>query len=95
MKKTYISGKITGMEAEAKVLFSAAADELAAMGHRTVNPLELPHEHDGNWPSYMKEDVAALLKCNTIYMLKNWRHSRGATLEHYLATQLNINIIYQ
>lgn len=43
----------------------------------------------------MKTDIQALVECHQIYMLHDWRSSKGATLEHLIATQLKLKIIYQ
>ena len=43
----------------------------------------------------MREDIKALLSCCTIFMLDNWRDSRGAKIEHQLAKDLEMKIIYQ
>lgn len=88
--KIYICGKITGMEEEAKVLFNAAHQELEQMGFEVVNPFMLDHNHDKQWESYMKACIKALMDCNYIYLLPNWRESRGAVLEQQIAQRLNI-----
>ena len=79
--KIYISGKITGMEVEAKVLFQQAEDKLTSLGYEVVNPMKLPHEHDKEWISYMIECLIALKPCEGIYLIDNWIHSKGAQLE--------------
>lgn len=91
----YISGKITGLpEEEARGLFKEAFNKLMDSGFRPVNPMDLVHEHDLSWQSYMREDLIALLKCDAIYMLKNWAGSRGAKIEHQLAVDLGLKIFY-
>ena len=70
----------------------------------------LPHAHDGECPPgyspgegesehtssacYMRADLAALLTCDAIYMLHGWQESRGATVEHTIATALGLPITY-
>lgn len=95
-KRIYISGKITGLDIEvAKQLFDNATEKLALEGYRVVNPMALNHDHDLTWESYMRVDLMALLQCNHIYMLKNWRSSKGAIIEHQLAWDLNLTIIFE
>lgn len=94
MKRIYISGKISGIEELAPILFERAEYLIKAMGSIPVNPMTLNHEHDKSWTSYMKEDVKALCDCDAIYMLDNWKESRGAVIEHYIAEQLDLEIIY-
>lgn len=94
MKKVYISGKITGIENEAPLIFSNAESMLQSHGFFTINPLSLKHDHDKSWCAYMKEDIKALCDCNCIYMLSNWQASKGAKIEHQIALYLNLEIIY-
>lgn len=93
--KMYISGKITGIEAEAETLFAEAEKFLLKKNFEPLNPMKLPHNHDKSWKSYMKECIIALCKCDGIYMLKNWQDSHGAILEHTIAKGLNMPIMYQ
>lgn len=95
MDKAYISGKISGMEPEDYTAKFAKASRLAeTMGYEPVNPVELQHEHDNSWQSFMRVDLKALLDCNHILMLPNWKDSKGATIEHDLAKSIGLNIIY-
>lgn len=95
MNKVYIAGKITGMEEEAKTLFEEAEIVLKGHGLEVVNPMKLPHNHDKSWESYMKETLTAMLSCDTVFMLSNYYKSKGALLEHSLAKDLKMQIIYQ
>ena len=94
--KIYISGKITGLPIEqAQRQFAAVAKQLYDAGHAPVNPMKLKHDHDHTWESYMKVDIAELLTCDAIYMLKGWHESKGACIEHTLATHLGIDIFFE
>ena len=95
MTKIYISGKISGIESEAAKLFEQAEKELKESGLNPVNPMTLNHDHDKSWHSYMKEDVKALCDCDQIYMLSNWKDSKGAIIEHTIAMYLGIDVVYQ
>ena len=93
--KIYISGKITGMEEQARELFAKTEQELIDKGYYyVINPMELKHEHDKSWESYMKECVKALCNCDVIYLLPNWSDSKGATIEKTIAEFLGIKIHY-
>jgi hypothetical protein len=74
-KKIYISGKITGIESEARDLFESAEQFLEALGYDPINPFKLNHNHDKSWHAYMKEDVKALCECDEIYMLRSEEHT--------------------
>ncbi len=93
--KIYISGKISGIELKAQELFVLAEYEILALGYIPLNPMNLIHNHNLSWEEYMKIDIRALMECDGIYMLKNWRESIGASVEHDLAEKLNYKIIYQ
>lgn len=95
MKKIYISGKITGMpEEEAFALFEKAENKLKN-GWIPVNPMKLAHNHDRTWENFMKIDLIHMLQCDAVYMLPNWKESRGANIEHDLALQLRMPVIYE
>lgn len=92
--KYYISGKITGVESEAPVLFEQAENYLRLQGHEVINPMKLNHQHDKSWHSYMKEDIKALCDCDAIFMLTNWTDSKGAIIEHTIAMYLGFKVEY-
>jgi hypothetical protein len=91
----YISGQITGNEKNAFKEFERAEKRLQKLGYLVVNPMKLSHDHDRTWQSYMKDDIRALLQCDGIYMLPNWKESKGAIIEHDLATNLGIGVFYE
>lgn len=94
--KVYISGQISDLtEHEYTENFAQGMREVEAMGHTPCSPVSLPHNHDKRWASYMRESLAQLLRCEGIYMLKNYPKSRGANIEHNLARLLDFEIIYQ
>jgi hypothetical protein len=94
--KIYISGKITGLDYnEAFAMFEAAEDVLKRLGHVPVNPMKKVSEQEGkSWAEYMKEDIPILLECDGIYLLPNWRESRGARLERNIARELDMTAMY-
>jgi hypothetical protein len=95
MKLAYISGPITGRPEKIYVpAFAKAKEKLKQAGYEPVNPLELPHLHDKTWSSYIGEDIKELLECNAIYMLPDWKESKGARIEHAIACELGLEIIY-
>ena len=98
MQKIYIAGKIGGLtEEEYTKNFEEAEKYIDSklFQYISVSPLRLPHNHDRSWQSYMKEDIAALVKCDTVFALRNWRESPGATIEINLAISLGIDVIFQ
>jgi len=93
--RIYISGKISGIEEDAPALFRKGTEEIDAIGHIGINPMEFPHDHDKTWESYMKEDIMSMCQCDGLYMLRNWTESKGAIFEHYIAKQLGMKILYE
>ena len=94
MKKIYISGKITD-NSNYKADFEAAGLALKIAGFQPVNPAE-EHLPDGaTWADYMRHGIKLLCDCDAIYMLRGWRESAGAKIEHKLARYLGIEIIYE
>lgn len=63
----------------------------------------LPGENNGRmgqqlnwtWRDFLKSDIPFLLKCDVIYMLLDWKTSRGARLEHWLAKRYHKQVIYE
>lgn len=88
----YISGKITD-NPNAESQFKAAEFKLKADGHKVVNPMRLKHNHDQKWVSYMRVDIAAMMKCDALYQLPSWRNSCGAKLEYRIAKELKMTIM--
>ena len=89
----YIAGKVTGEDIKAcKEKFSKAEFILRRKGYHTINPLRLCPP-DSNWESAMKMCIRNLIECDAIYMLNDWEESRGAKVEHYIATQLGLQEI--
>ena len=95
MKKAYISGQITGLEPdEVEFWFTFGETEAKLRNLHPVNPTKLNHDHDKTWASYMIEDLKALADCQYILMLPNWTRSNGAKIEHQMAIEAGIEIIY-
>ena len=96
--KVYISGQITGLELdEARELFEEAEKTLYSMGHTPINPMKrVPYNQIFTWEDYMIKDIEILLKeSDAIFMLSNYRKSKGARIEKFIAIQTNKIVIYQ
>jgi len=95
--KFYISGKITGLDIkEAERLFEDGEKAILYTGGIPVNPMkEVPYVTGKTWQQYMLEDIALIFDCYGMYMLSNWEESKGARIEHAIAKELGMHIIYQ
>lgn len=89
--KIYVSGKMRGLPDHGFALFNDASARLRAEGFEVFNPAENPEQP--SWEEYMKYDLANLVKCDFVYVLDNWRDSRGARIEVRLARELKIPVI--
>lgn len=91
--KTYLAGPMTGHPDLNFPLFHAEAKRLRATGHDVVNPAEINVDPAKGWEDCMRADISALVTCEAIAMLPGWQLSRGATLEHHIATALGLRVI--
>ena len=93
--RIYVAGKITGVPLNNAPAFAAETARLRQYGHEVVNPIEVNagFEHQG-WLACMKRDLAELVTCDSVVMLEGWERSRGATIEHDLATKLGMLVFY-
>ena len=94
MEKIYISGKITD-NANYKAQFSSVEKHLQDLGYSVINPARLELPDGATWADYMRHDIKLLCDCDAIYMLHGWRESAGAKIEHKLARDLGMKIIYE
>ena len=74
--------------------FSNAEEYLEKLGFDVVNPLTvdsgiIPY-NDLLWA-----DLRILMGCNAIYMLDNWKFSKGATAEYYFANAIGLDILFE
>ena len=94
--KIYISGKISGTDlTETRKRFAAVAKVTKRLGYEPVNPLENGLSEHDSWKAHMLKDIADLLQCKAIYMLQGWQESKGARIEHYIATKIGMPIMYE
>lgn len=95
--RVYIAGRIAGEDGY-REKFQRAALEVTAMGHEPINPCELHVTCEKlhlAWEDWMVCDIHAMLDCGGVYALRDWRWSKGATVEVQLAMRLNKTILYQ
>lgn len=91
--KVYISGKISGLHPnDVRSAFYTAAYQISLRDNTPVNPLEngLTPEHP--WILHIIVDIWMLKQCDAIYMLPNWKRSRGAIIEFAVAKLLRKKI---
>lgn len=94
-KRIYISGKMSGMAKEDyQKKFSNAEEYLEKLGFDVVNPSTVNSDiipyNDLLWA-----DLRILMSCDAIYMLDNWKFSKGATAEYYFANAIGLDILFE
>lgn len=103
-KHIYVAGPMSGHPNLNWDRFDRIADQLETEGWYVVNPAALDREAgvDPNREMGMYDytacalrDVEALLKCDAIYLMDGWQHSRGASWERALAMHHNIRRFYE
>lgn len=69
--------------------FNAAEEMLKRLGYEVSNPAS-HGTGEGSWADYMRRDITDMLVCDGIALLPNWGDSKGARLEIFIATELEI-----
>jgi len=92
MSKIYIAGKITGLPNYKKV-FKKAETSLEGIGFVTMNPARL--NIGFTQEEYLEICYKMIDACDMVYMLNNWKDSKGATIELDYALKNNKKIIYE
>ena len=97
MKKCYISGKITGIPLnDARELFKKASYFVSEFGFIPVNPMvDSVFCESKTWGDYMLEDIKILIYCDAVFMLKNWKESRGARIEYFIAKKIGLDVFFE
>jgi len=92
VSKVYIAGKINGLN-NYREIFKEVEDRLITEGNVVMNPAVLGEGF--NYEAYMPICLAMLEACDTVFMLNNWKDSKGAKVEHEYAKLQGKKIIYQ
>lgn len=74
--------------------FNHVAEIYRQAGHTVVNPADNGADASRPNEDYYRLAIKQLADCDHIVMLPGWIHSKGATLEHYIAETLGMEITY-
>lgn len=93
--RIYIAGPMTGLPDQNYPAFHAEAQRLRSAGWHVESPAESPVPPcGGTWEGYMRLSLAKLVTCDSVVFLPGWTASRGAKLEHQVALQLGLAVVY-
>lgn len=93
MKRIYISGPMSGLPDHNFPAFNAEAARLRALGYDVVNPVDINPDPGTSWHECLRNDLAALLTCDTLALLPGWQGSTGAHLEMHVAHRIAMPIV--
>ncbi len=92
----YLSGKITGLEPEVyRKNFDECREWLKSMipdEYQIITPTDLCKD-DWDWYTCMDICVDVMKQCIAVYFMPDWRDSKGATCERYIAEANGLRII--
>lgn len=101
--KIFISGKVSGCDfEETKMKFRLSSVDVIIYGihnhleiEKMINPVELGLTFSNSWLKCMAVTIWHLLPCSHIYMLKDWKESKGANVERWISKRTFKTIIYE
>lgn len=94
--KIYLSGPISGLPpTEVHEKFAAAEQYFKDQGIETVNPLKNGLPASAPWREHMLRDLELLSECDTVYMMKGWKRSKGARVEFATAVESCKTIMFE
>ena len=88
--KIYISGKITG-DNDYRAKFLRAGNKLFDAGYYPVNPALLALKGTP-WEKAMRDVLKAMLDCDGVALIPDWKRSKGAKIEERLAREVGIPV---
>lgn len=100
----YVSGKMRGVADYNRWKFRNWAKKLAEVGFHSVNPTDIgdsiatPEKIDASpelVEKVLEADIAALRKCDAIFMLRGWETSEGARRELRVALELGMPVVQE
>ena len=103
-RRIYIAGPMTGVPRFNRPRFEEAARILRVQGWTVENPAEIGAAFGsdntivttpGMLDAVIEAELAALAKCDAIYLLAGWEESRGAKRELWLALEKGLEVIVE
>ena len=101
----YIAGPMRGYPKSNFPAFYIAAKKLRKDGWTVLSPAEADKKEDGfdentgenskSMQHYLRRDTQMICEATTIYLLRGWEKSEGATLEYMMAHYIGLEILYE
>jgi hypothetical protein len=93
-KTIYISGKIKDLDIEvARDNFLRIENIIEESGNLAMNPMRNNVPVTATYEDHMRADLKILLDCDAIFLMKNWKESKGSILEYEVARKCGLQII--
>lgn len=95
-RKIYVGGKVSGL---APSEFHAKFDKAKALVQKLnpdaeiIIPTDLCND-DWNWEKCMDVCLDALWNCDTLYLMSDWKDSKGSFIEKKIAEKRCMKIFY-
>lgn len=91
MRTLYVAGPMTGLPGLNFDSFFEADKRLRDAGYEVLNPADRAGRTVGMpWEWYLRECLKDVLLSDGLALLDGWQASRGARLEHHVATELHL-----
>jgi hypothetical protein len=87
----YLAGPMTGYPDWNFPLFNRTAADLRRLGYRVLNPADNGLD-ETDWTVCMRRAIAMLIQADALALLPGWQESKGARLEHIIASALGMDV---
>jgi len=95
MKTIYLSGKITGDKFYAEKFLKMEQQLRHDTGHSVINPIHVrPWLGVKRWFFYMVPAMKNVYRADVVYLLPDWKQSKGAIIEFVAAWLMRKDIYY-
>jgi len=90
MKRIYICGKVSG-DPDYDKKFLKEENRLFSLGYEPVNPAAFISRKE-EWSKAMRTAIRAMLLCDGVTLLPDWKKSKGSKIEVRLARELGMDV---
>jgi hypothetical protein len=91
-RHVFVNGSMNPPAVGRMQAFQNAAEALRKHGYEVTNPVELSVQNVLDKHAYMRSDIEALLRCDTLALLPGWHVSADAQLLTNIAARVGMRI---